>query len=258
MQVSQSTLKKLFALSGNKCAFPDCNQMLVDGEHLYGEVCHIRAAKFGGKRYDEFQSESAKNACDNLVILCPNHHSLIDSDEEKYSVELLVKMKKDHESLASFDGADEDYLEKLAIFLGGLVVGGLVAHEYESRRDVVLSVSEAASFLQLGPAGKFYFQSTNGTRAEKVIVDFLSSSLVKAGWSKLPEDFRMDISGVVESELFGYFVLPSRNEIENAGRVINRMLKYCGFRQLEGNDYVDIASGDAQSLKLSLAFGSRH
>ena len=30
--------------------------------------------------------------------MCPKHHEEIDSDEEKYKVDVLKKMKKDHEA----------------------------------------------------------------------------------------------------------------------------------------------------------------
>ena len=46
LDIKESTLKKLFALSGNRCAFPGCAQAVVN-EHgdLIAEVCHIEAAE---------------------------------------------------------------------------------------------------------------------------------------------------------------------------------------------------------------------
>ena len=41
---SQRTIKRLFAVSGNRCAFPNCQTHLSD-EHgiIIGEICHIEA-----------------------------------------------------------------------------------------------------------------------------------------------------------------------------------------------------------------------
>jgi hypothetical protein len=48
---TQATIKKLFASSGNQCAFPDCTQNIVDKEgNMIGEICHIEAAEQGGLR----------------------------------------------------------------------------------------------------------------------------------------------------------------------------------------------------------------
>ena len=66
-----STIKKLFALSGNQCAFPKCNQKLVnDNDDLVVQVCHIEAAEpgKGGYRYNPKQTDDERRAFDNLVL----------------------------------------------------------------------------------------------------------------------------------------------------------------------------------------------
>ena len=45
---STTTVKQLFAVSGNRCAFPDCTRTLVDVETGTGEICHIRGQSEGG------------------------------------------------------------------------------------------------------------------------------------------------------------------------------------------------------------------
>jgi hypothetical protein len=48
--------KRLFAMSRNRCAFPNCQQPLVDqGGKVTGRICHIRAGQPGGPRYDAAQ-----------------------------------------------------------------------------------------------------------------------------------------------------------------------------------------------------------
>lgn len=62
-----------------------------------GRICHVRAASAGGPRYDPAQTREERHSFDNLILLCPVHHDVIDSDVEAYSVERLLAMKHDHE-----------------------------------------------------------------------------------------------------------------------------------------------------------------
>lgn len=98
MAITPATIKKLFALSGNQCAFLDCHQMLVLDSTLIGEVCHIESNKPNGPRYNINQSEVERNGIENLLILCPTHHALIDSNVVTYTVEVLKKMKHEYEN----------------------------------------------------------------------------------------------------------------------------------------------------------------
>lgn len=92
------TVKRLFAVSGNICSFPDCDSILVEiSGTVVGEIAHIKAAKKDGPRYDPLQSEEERHCFDNLILLCRRHHKLIDSDPKSYSVELLRNYKKKHE-----------------------------------------------------------------------------------------------------------------------------------------------------------------
>ena len=47
-------------------------------------------------RYDPNQTPAERYGYDNMIILCSTHHTVIDDDEEAYTVERLVKMKTDH------------------------------------------------------------------------------------------------------------------------------------------------------------------
>lgn len=92
---SRATIKQLFAVSGNQCAFPGCIEKLVDGDNILGEICHIEAADKGGERYNPSQTEDERAAFPNLILLCPKHH-IITNDIKKYTVEALKEMKASH------------------------------------------------------------------------------------------------------------------------------------------------------------------
>ena len=94
-----STKVRLFALSGNRCAFPDCTHSFVSDTHvkpIYA-IAHITAENPGGPRYDPTQTDDERRSFDNLMLLCPNHHALIDKHPGQYPVETLLGMKQKHE-----------------------------------------------------------------------------------------------------------------------------------------------------------------
>ena len=97
-QYTPTTIKKLFALSGNQCAFPDCNVVFVlpERQEIIAQICHIEAAEIGGERYNPNQTDNERRDYNNLILLCPNHHVETD-DTVKYTVEVLKEMKRNHE-----------------------------------------------------------------------------------------------------------------------------------------------------------------
>lgn len=95
---TEKTIKRLFALSGNSCAFPGCAVPMVESAAAaIGEVCHIRAQRQGGPRFDPSWSSDDLHGFENLMLLCPNHHRTVDSQPEIFSVEALLSMKATHE-----------------------------------------------------------------------------------------------------------------------------------------------------------------
>ncbi len=97
-QYTPTTIKKLFALSGNQCAFPDCNVVFVlpERQEIIAQICHIEAAEIGGERYNPNQTDNERRDYNNLILLCPNHHVETD-DTVKYTVEILKEIKRNHE-----------------------------------------------------------------------------------------------------------------------------------------------------------------
>lgn len=90
-----------FAAHG-RCEFAGCNKILfrhgitMDKCNI-SNFAHIIGDSAKGPRGHEKKSEELSKDFNNLILLCPECHKLIDSDEEKYTVEVLKKMKKDHE-----------------------------------------------------------------------------------------------------------------------------------------------------------------
>lgn len=104
MAISSADIKILFQKSGNRCAFPGCQTMLTiqasdDSNVNLSNVAHIVAQKKDGARGKYALPLEKRDEENNLILLCPEHHKLIDSKPQLYSVERLRGMKEDHERL---------------------------------------------------------------------------------------------------------------------------------------------------------------
>lgn len=95
---TDKTLKRLFALSANQCAFPDCEKKLVNQNNAKNSnICHIEAKNEGGERYNpDMTDDKERDDYPNLILLCIQHHDET-NDVQKYTVEKLKEMKQSHE-----------------------------------------------------------------------------------------------------------------------------------------------------------------
>lgn len=131
---SERTIKRLFAVSGNRCAFRRCTAALIQGEIVVGEICHIRGANPGSSRHDDRQTAAERHDFANLILMCGTHHTIIDDDAEAYTVERLVKLKAEHEKRAEAFPIDDDFAQHAAQLLltqniaSAHQSGGITAH----------------------------------------------------------------------------------------------------------------------------------
>ena len=95
---SELTIKRLYALSGNKCAFPGCPIEFASSINStnYSNICHIEDAEMGG-RYNPNMTDKQRASFENLLLLCPNHH-IETNDTIKYTIDVLKEIKLNHES----------------------------------------------------------------------------------------------------------------------------------------------------------------
>ena len=127
---SVATIKRIFAVSGNECAFPKCAVPLVDqaSGKVTGRICHIKGRKPGSPRYDPKQSDAERHDFDDLLLMCPIHHDVIDDDEISYTVDRLKAIKSSHEACHPFrpEPTDEVARKFLASIEGNVVIGGSI------------------------------------------------------------------------------------------------------------------------------------
>jgi len=103
-----TTVKRLFARSINRCAFPDCSNPVIDAQTgtVIAEICHIHAQKSNGPRYEVTMSSEQVHAFENLVLMCPHHHKVIDTAANipPYTADFLRQIKQGHEHAADAIG----------------------------------------------------------------------------------------------------------------------------------------------------------
>jgi hypothetical protein len=101
--IPQKEIKALFMLSGGVCAFPGCGKRLIepgtqtDDATILAEMAHIVADSRQGPRGDSAMSEEDRDKHTNLLLVCGEHHKLIDDRPRTYSIPVLGQMKADHE-----------------------------------------------------------------------------------------------------------------------------------------------------------------
>ncbi|MGF1899321.1 DUF4263 domain-containing protein [Vibrio alginolyticus] len=94
---TQKMKQKLMALSGYKCAFPGCGENLTtETGNIIGQIASIESMSPGAPRFNPAKSSSELLDADNYILLCPNHHYLIDKEPEKYSIDWLKAAREQH------------------------------------------------------------------------------------------------------------------------------------------------------------------
>lgn len=66
---SDTTIKRLFAMSGNRCSYYGCQEEIFTNSALIGDIVHIEALRPGEPRYNINQTDTQRNAFDNLMVM---------------------------------------------------------------------------------------------------------------------------------------------------------------------------------------------
>lgn len=102
--MTERDLKLICIKSGRRCALSDCRAELVidetssDPSVIVGELAHIRGEKPGSARYDVNMTPTERNGYDNRILICPSCHTKIDNQQNTYTVDELLRIKREHEA----------------------------------------------------------------------------------------------------------------------------------------------------------------
>ena len=99
---SPLTIHMLCAHAAGRCQFVGCNKILFTDAITWEDfnntnIAHIVASSPNGPRGDAVRSHKLSQSLDNLMLMCMDHHKLIDTYPEKYTEEILIEMKQKHE-----------------------------------------------------------------------------------------------------------------------------------------------------------------
>lgn len=96
-QLTREVVKSIYASHAGLCAFCDCSYpaSTEDGTPLL-QIAHIRPSTHAGPRGDQLTTHAEVNIKDNLILLCPRHHMVIDALPSEYTVERVVGIRDNH------------------------------------------------------------------------------------------------------------------------------------------------------------------
>ena len=99
MAVRTKDIKKLWGLAARRCSRPGCSEQcirfLTDDPTVIGEMAHVIARRPSGPRGI---ATGGDDTYENLILLCPTHHTEIDkSPEGTFPAENLFAWKEEHE-----------------------------------------------------------------------------------------------------------------------------------------------------------------
>jgi len=157
MSISEKSIKLLWANAAGRCSFPGCGIRLtgqgIEGEnYTNGEMAHIKGDKRGSNRHDESQLAKDRDDYENLILLCPTHHSLIDKpeNEKKYSVEWLLNQKREFEiwAIESLTSGEIHSFERLKTIVAPLLAENRQAWiQYGPRSDLARKNPNSDKFI---------------------------------------------------------------------------------------------------------------
>lgn len=102
-KISEPVKRKLWASSSGYCCNPSCHKELIpifeNGTITsIDELAHIIAQKKKGARGKDELPLSQRDEFENLIVLCPSCHTMVDKNPQTFTVDVLKKWKKDHEN----------------------------------------------------------------------------------------------------------------------------------------------------------------
>lgn len=126
---NKRTIDTLAKRAAYRCSNPECRILTVgpnsevDKSTTIGEAAHIFGARGNSKRYNSEMTDAARAEITNAIWLCRNCHKLIDTDDQKYTDEVLFEWRELHEQYTQSElGSTTDKIQyekqisKLSLF----------------------------------------------------------------------------------------------------------------------------------------------
>lgn len=197
---SRLTLRILCANAAGRCQFEGCNKpvfvdVLTLKQFNMSNVAHIVASDPNGPRGDAVRSHQLSDKLENLMLMCADHHKLIDADEnvKEFPEDRLLQMKARHEQLIALQ-CDLIYKEPSEmVFLQSPIKGYLPAK---------IDAHQCAEAVM--PSKRVI--SIRGQRiAVEVEGNYRSTSYWESALKVLERKFILKVSAILEEEANAHF-----------------------------------------------------
>jgi phage FluMu protein Com len=150
--ISADSTLRLWVLAGGRCEY--CNRYLLEDAYTayplnLAERAHIVGATTasGSPRGNHRLPVGERDDPDNLMLLCREHHRLIDRLIEEHSVDFLRHLKRSHEERVRHQTSLGDNRETLVLRMVGAIRGAPVSIPQEA---VFSAVRSQEMFPRLG------------------------------------------------------------------------------------------------------------
>jgi hypothetical protein len=250
LKPSFATFRALFLKSGNLCAFPGCDALVMNEAGLFiGQLCHIEAAEPGGERFNPNMTNEERRSASNLMLMCYPHHRET-NDKAKYTVADLRRMKAAHER--RFSRPDRAMRERAArlnwgALIGAGVIAGMsireVVHQIRSAFDALVRPSndrtakpsalrkDLEQGLRYAPIGTIYCYSRDPLHL--AAGDLFLEIFERAGWRVERMDKPPRLEGEEKPDfdhsMLMIFEFKNTHQLPIGRQAIDELFQKCGF-----------------------------
>jgi hypothetical protein len=119
MNISDVDLKTLWGKAAGRCSHPGCPNVCISyfensGEKVLGEMAHVIPQSGDGPRGTA--GVTGPDTYDNLILLCPYHHTMVDKAPADFPGELLHMWKRQHEDRVEQSLAGPEFSDAKSLF----------------------------------------------------------------------------------------------------------------------------------------------
>jgi hypothetical protein len=245
------TFRELHLKSGNLCAFPGCDAVMMNEDNCFiGQLCHIEAAEPGGERFNPGMTNEQRRSAANLMLMCYPHHRQT-NDVVKYSATDLKRMKAAHEHRYSpprrLVRARAARLNRAALVGAGIIAGtstGGILQQIKSMLDIFVRSSsgeragERRTFrrdieqgLRYAPTGTIYCFSRDPLHIE--VGNIFLEIFASVGWLvhrlDSPPRFESREKPDFDRSMLMVFALKNSHQLTIVRQAIDELFERFGF-----------------------------
>ncbi|MCK4642909.1 SAVED domain-containing protein [bacterium] len=203
-KLDMKTQINIWTKAGGRCEFKGCNKLLwrdnlTFTEGNYSNIAHIVAVSPAGPRGDKTISEEKVKDISNLMLLCLDHHKLIDDSEGEYTVEVLKQYKEEHEKRIEYLTSLQDDMKTTILTISSNIGGRKVGIDTKKAFQAVKPKYPADAPIEIDLSSLNVEEDKDYYNVAKKIIDEKMNSII------IPAIQRGDIRNL---SIFGIASIP--------------------------------------------------